>query len=346
MNNQIKSPKRATFPEKKRKRRQKCSGYCENCISVELCFARLGSLGFSKRQTGPEKPDAKSLGKKPKSTVHSVYAASSKYQGKKGPSLGKVQETSSSAKSLRYEIWGPVPWRDWKTTAMCSKQGMEPCQKIYKLKEKDKATFYSPAEEWVLPAASTKEPDEREFVVGSGACMHMVSKKDLDSPELRMSRSRRPTARCKPEKKSRYMSKNWTHSWRWCFLKQHPQFFHSGSSARITGILTTGPAVKNQNSQKKARELIPTYHSLCHSLSLVYRRVPLHHPHLLLQHLPHKPKEVEVRVRSYGETCCINRQKPKTNKDEGHEEVQSDLLHDLPDWLQDFREIWSTKVVF
>ena len=40
---------------------------------------------------------------------------------------------------------------------------------IYKLKEKDKATFYSPAEEWVLPAASTKEPEEREFVVDSGA---------------------------------------------------------------------------------------------------------------------------------------------------------------------------------
>ena len=26
------------------------------------------------------------------------------------------------------------------------------------------------------------------------------------------------------------------------------------------------------------------------------------------------------------------------NKNEGREEVQSDLLHDLPDWLQDLRE--------
>ena len=31
----------------------------------------------------------------------------------------------------------------------------------YKLREKDKATFYFPAEEWVLRAASTKEPEER-----------------------------------------------------------------------------------------------------------------------------------------------------------------------------------------
>ena len=27
------------------------------------------------------------------------------------------------------------------------------------------------------------------------------------------------------------------------------------------------------------------------------------------------------------------------NKNEGREEVQSELLHDLPDWLQEFREI-------
>ena len=65
---------------------------------------------------------------------------------------------------------------------------------IFKLTENDKATFYSPAEEWVLPAASTKELEEREFVVDSGASMHMVSKKDLNSAELEMMRmSRNPT---------------------------------------------------------------------------------------------------------------------------------------------------------
>ena len=49
----------------------------------------------------------------------------------------------------------------------------------FKLKERDKTTFYSPAEEWVLAAAPIKEPEERDFVVDSGASMHMVSKKDL-----------------------------------------------------------------------------------------------------------------------------------------------------------------------
>ena len=65
---------------------------------------------------------------------------------------------------------------------------------IYKLKENEKATFYSPAEEWVLPAASTKEPEERKFVVDSRASMHMVSKRDLNSAELETMRtSRSPT---------------------------------------------------------------------------------------------------------------------------------------------------------
>ena len=66
---------------------------------------------------------------------------------------------------------------------------------IYKLKEKDKAAFCFPAEEWaLLPAASTKEPEAGEFVVDSGASMHMVSKKDLNSAELETMRtSRSPT---------------------------------------------------------------------------------------------------------------------------------------------------------
>ena len=42
---------------------------------------------------------------------------------------------------------------------------------------------------------------------------------------------------------------------------------------------------------------------------------------------------------SDGETRCINQQKPKTKiKNEGGEEVQSDILHELRDWLQEFRE--------
>ena len=54
---------------------------------------------------------------------------------------------------------------------------------VLKLKEKNKATFLSPSENRCLPASNLK-PEEREFVVDSGASMHMISKKDLNAAEM------------------------------------------------------------------------------------------------------------------------------------------------------------------
>ena len=46
----------------------------------------------------------------------------------------------------------------------------------------------------MVPAASTINPEEREFVVDSGANLHVVSRKDLDSAELETVRiSKNPT---------------------------------------------------------------------------------------------------------------------------------------------------------
>ena len=47
-----------------------------------------------------------------------------------------------------------------------------------------KKTFFSPSENRCLLSPSTIKPEEREFVVDSGASMHMISKKDLNSAEL------------------------------------------------------------------------------------------------------------------------------------------------------------------
>ena len=54
--------------------------------------------------------------------------------------------------------------------------------------------MFSPSENWCPPAPSTIEPEEREFVVDSGASMHTISKKDLNSAELEtVTTSRSPT---------------------------------------------------------------------------------------------------------------------------------------------------------
>ena len=54
---------------------------------------------------------------------------------------------------------------------------------VFKLKEHERAAFFSSSENRCLPA-STLKPEEREFVVDSGASMHMISKKDLSDAEM------------------------------------------------------------------------------------------------------------------------------------------------------------------
>ena len=62
-----------------------------------------------------------------------------------------------------------------------------------KLKEHERATFFSPSENRCLRASNLK-PEEREFVVDSGASMHMISKKDLSDAEMdTLTKSSSPT---------------------------------------------------------------------------------------------------------------------------------------------------------
>ena len=60
-------------------------------------------------------------------------------------------------------------------------------------KMESRETFCSPAEVWVMSAFFSTNPEEREFVIDSGASMHMLNKKDPSSGELetlRRSRNR------------------------------------------------------------------------------------------------------------------------------------------------------------
>ena len=95
---------------------------------------------------------------------------------------------------------------------------MEVGKSILKLKEKNKAAFFSHSENRCLPA-STLKPEEREFVVDSGASMHMISKKDLSFAEMdTLTKSCSPTTvitaneKCRRMKRQRCTSKNWVYS--------------------------------------------------------------------------------------------------------------------------------------
>ena len=54
---------------------------------------------------------------------------------------------------------------------------------VLKLKEHERAIFFSPSENKCLPA-STLKLEEREFVVDSSASMHMIRKKDFSDAEM------------------------------------------------------------------------------------------------------------------------------------------------------------------
>ena len=64
-----------------------------------------------------------------------------------------------------------------------AKQRWKLAKSVLQLKEHQRATFFSSPENRCLPA-STSKPEEREFVVDSGASMHMISKKDLSNAEM------------------------------------------------------------------------------------------------------------------------------------------------------------------
>ena len=67
--------------------------------------------------------------------------------------------------------------------ARCPRSSVEAGQKCVKLNEHQRATFFSPSENRCL-LASTLKTEEREFVVDSGASMHMISKNDFSNAEM------------------------------------------------------------------------------------------------------------------------------------------------------------------
>ena len=90
---------------------------------------------------------------------------------------------------------------------------------MLKLQEHRRAAFFSSPENR-CHLASTLKLEEREFVVDSGASMHMISKKDLNSAELEtLTTSISPTTVITSngevqthEEATVFMSNNWIYS--------------------------------------------------------------------------------------------------------------------------------------
>ena len=167
----------------------------------------------------------------------------------------------------------------------------------------------------------------------------------------------RPTARCKQEKKQLCMSSNWTYSSKLCFLKKLPEFFLWRISVRIMGFHSTGPAVKNHirngkridcNIYNSERFVVPGLSASSSSTTpsptspssssqdSVFMSTDT--PKIQYQ------KEVEVPVKSFGETRCKNPQTPKTKMENRKRYEEISRMNCLMGYRNSER-IWLMKVL-
>ena len=139
------------------------------------------------------------------------------------------------------------------------------------------------------------------------------------------------------------MSNNRTYLSKFCFLNETPAVLSLVKLCEDPGFSYHCKSGQKPHLTKMASELIAMYQTMCHSLSLVYQRVPLQRPHLLLHHLHHRilcltsadtPKIQEL----WGNLQHESTETENLYKNEGLEKVQSDISHEFPDWLQGFRE--------
>ena len=100
------------------------------------------------------------------------------------PSLGYIcpgepHERSTNAAKFEDRSQEETEWQEQGAREAAWKLA----KRVFILKEHERATFFSPSENRCFPA-STLKLEEREFVVDSGASMHMISKKDLSDAEM------------------------------------------------------------------------------------------------------------------------------------------------------------------
>ena len=208
--------------------------------------------------------------------------------------------------------------RDRKTGATRPRRRVETCQEYLQAQRNGKSH-----------AASTIKPEDREFVVDSGASMRMVSRKDLNSAEVETAKvSKSPTMLVTVN------GEVLTKEEATVYVKQLDLFVTVMLLEDTLAVLSLGKLCEDPGYNyrwtsgqkprliKMAGRSIATQRTSYPSLSPVHRQAPQAHLHLHLFYLHRrKPQlvrsisyqqEVIVRVRQYRETCRMDQQKPKT----------------------------------
>ena len=158
LTNQTKSRKKQLpFPTRKGKPRQKCCSYFLKIVPQLGCVSQdsesLDSQRGGQSRRNPMQQVSGPL-RRVRFTQSTLRQAS--IQENEGPSLGQVQVKNPQQRSP-YAVKFEDRSQETERQQRCAQsKAWNLVKNIYKLKEKDKAPFYSPFEEWVLPVASTR----------------------------------------------------------------------------------------------------------------------------------------------------------------------------------------------
>ena len=110
--------------------------------------------------------------------IHESYCTSQWNSRPKSFARINLPRWTSSAQPQRSKIWGSVSGGDRVARARCPRSSVEAGQKCIQIKGARKSNILLTFGKLVLSASNLKL-EEREFVVDSGASMHVISKKDL-----------------------------------------------------------------------------------------------------------------------------------------------------------------------
>ena len=95
----------------------------------------------------------------------------------KNPSLGMIWPGEPHQRNPNAPKFEDLSQEETEWQERCAREAAwRQAKSILNFMEKNKAAFFSPSENWCLPASYLK-PEEGEFVVDSGAWMHMISKR-------------------------------------------------------------------------------------------------------------------------------------------------------------------------
>ena len=167
MNNQKRKPKKSYFSKRRESDDNNAVAIVKSVSQFSCVSQDSDALVCRKSRGSPMQKVLEPIQRErfTKSTLRQVSI-----REKKGPSLGKPNVKvphSESPYAMKFE---DRSHEETERQQQCARsKAWNLAKNRYKLKEQDKAAFHFPAEEWVLPAASTKEPEDREFVVDSAA---------------------------------------------------------------------------------------------------------------------------------------------------------------------------------